>query len=187
MHAATRFRHLPPSFLARRASAGEDLSSKTSHAVNWSPPRGRGPKRPCRIAVPRRGYRIGLLVILRSRCRRGASGRYAGPISSPGACCSSRRQSMSSTSDPSRKPSRLYRPRLMAVPIKYEAQSIVPGPAKRLFKLPLLGGMFGVADNGRRFLLLKPEPSILGKEIHVVGNWFEELNRVAPPTETRSK
>jgi Tol biopolymer transport system component len=42
---------------------------------------------------------------------------------------------------------------------------------------------FDVSPDGRAFAIERVPIEILAKEIHVVVNWFEELNRLAPPSE----
>ena len=42
---------------------------------------------------------------------------------------------------------------------------------------------FDVSPDGRTFAIERWPIEILAKEIHVVVNWFEELNRLAPPSE----
>ena len=72
---------------------------------------------------------------------------------------------------------------LMVVPLQRPAESLRPGQAKRLFRMPgPFSSQYVVTDNGQRFLIKRLLPSIRGTQIRVVGNWFEELNRVAPRT-----
>ena len=57
-----------------------------------------------------------------------------------------------------------------------------PGPPVRLFEgryLAVDGPDFDVAPDGR-FLLLKERPQPPPTQIHVVTNWFEELNERVP-------
>ncbi len=42
---------------------------------------------------------------------------------------------------------------------------------------------FDVSPDGRIFAIERVPIERLAKEIHVVLNWFEELNRLAPPSE----
>ena len=51
--------------------------------------------------------------------------------------------------------------------------------------LSLQGGRtYEVSPDGERFLIIKPiDSSDTETKIIVVTNWFEELNRIAPPSE----
>jgi hypothetical protein len=39
---------------------------------------------------------------------------------------------------------------------------------------------YAVAPDGRRFLILRPEPKAIPTQINVVLNWFEELKARVP-------
>ncbi|HEY5622396.1 MAG TPA: protein kinase [Gammaproteobacteria bacterium] len=76
---------------------------------------------------------------------------------------------------------------LMAVAIEYEP-SFAPGNPEVLFEGPYFGAAGGrtydVSPNGERFLMIKRiEGTTAVPQIIVVQNWFEELERLAPPIE----
>ena len=68
---------------------------------------------------------------------------------------------------------------MTSVPLEHQGNLIKPGQATRLFKTPTFSFRFEVFED--RFLVKQYEPSVHGKEFHIVGDWFGELSRIAPP------
>jgi hypothetical protein len=68
---------------------------------------------------------------------------------------------------------------MTSVPLEHQGNLIKPGQATRLFKRPTFSCRFEVFED--RFLVKQYEPSVRGKEFHIVGDWFGELSRIAPP------
>ncbi|MCU1236774.1 MAG: hypothetical protein JWP63_4741 [Candidatus Solibacter sp.] len=60
------------------------------------------------------------------------------------------------------------------------------GESRKLFEIPALYGRYSnhagyaVAPDGRRLLILRPDPRAIPRQINVVLNWFEELNAKVP-------
>ena len=76
---------------------------------------------------------------------------------------------------------------LLAAPVEAGASFAAGNPAVILndFHTTTLGGRtYDVSPDGERFVVLKQVRDANARpEIIVVQNWFEELNRLAPPAE----
>ena len=69
---------------------------------------------------------------------------------------------------------------MMAVSVRTEP-SFESGNQRVLFGGPYAKGSYDVSPDGQRFLMIKQEEERnQTAEIHVVLNWFEELNRLVP-------
>ncbi len=76
----------------------------------------------------------------------------------------------------------------MAVPVRGEQELEVGAPVA-LFNTGISGGavwvsgwraQYDVAPDGQSFLMIRPAEEAQETEIHVVLNWFEELQRLVP-------
>ena len=77
---------------------------------------------------------------------------------------------------------------IMAVAIQTDSTFEPAGSPEVIFEGPYFGAAGGrtydVSPDGERFLMIKPvEGTSVTPEIIVVENWFEELKRLAPPSE----
>ena len=68
---------------------------------------------------------------------------------------------------------------LQSVTIQTEP-SFEAGPPTILFERPNMLS-YDAAPNGNRFLVIENNIESAPTEIHVVVNWFDELNRLVPP------
>jgi serine/threonine-protein kinase len=73
----------------------------------------------------------------------------------------------------------------LAVPVK-AGKTPALGETQKLFEIQAARGRFSnhvgyaVAPDGKRFLILRPAPRALPTQIHVILNWFDELNAKVP-------
>lgn len=73
----------------------------------------------------------------------------------------------------------------LSVPVRTDPE-FEAGVPQVLFEGPYInvpGISYGVTPDARRFLLLKQQDQRPATRIHVVSNWFDELERLAPATE----
>ncbi len=77
---------------------------------------------------------------------------------------------------------------MMAVPVNTEP-TFKPGTPEKLFRgtyYTFMGHMWDLSSDGKRFLMIKPEPgsetptSEARQRINIVLNWFEELKQRVP-------
>ncbi len=73
----------------------------------------------------------------------------------------------------------------MGVPVKTDPE-FEAGIPLVIFEGPYINVVelsYDVTPDAQRFLVLKQPDQPAATKIHVVANWFEELKRLAPPTE----
>jgi hypothetical protein len=75
---------------------------------------------------------------------------------------------------------------MMATPVSYDPAFTVGTPRKMFEDHYYMGSLYfpaftyDVAPDGERFLMIEPGPPAETMRIHIVLNWFQELERLVP-------